>query len=94
MHPLVDRWYFTDLPVARAESAAQLLSTWHALNIVAGARRGVQAAAFANPVLALQAAVAAANPADRIMVFGSFHTVGSILQDGTPRLHAKHLGTP
>ena len=41
---------------------------------------------------ALQAAVAAADPADRIVVFGSFYTVGGVLINGTPRLHAKHLG--
>ena len=40
----------------------------------------------------LQAAVAAADPADRIVVFGSFYTVGGVLINGTPRLHAKHLG--
>ena len=40
---------------------------------------------------ALQAAIAAADPADRIVVFGSFYTVGGVLQDGIPRLDAKHL---
>jgi dihydrofolate synthase/folylpolyglutamate synthase len=40
---------------------------------------------------ALRAAVSAADPADRIVVFGSFYTVGGVLQDGTPRLSAKHL---
>jgi dihydrofolate synthase/folylpolyglutamate synthase len=41
----------------------------------------------------LQSAIAAAKPADRIVVFGSFYTVGGVLQDGIPRLHAKHLST-
>jgi dihydrofolate synthase/folylpolyglutamate synthase len=27
------------------------------------------------------------------VVFGSFFTVGGVLQDGPPRLNAKHLGT-
>jgi dihydrofolate synthase/folylpolyglutamate synthase len=40
---------------------------------------------------ALSAAIAAADPADRIIVFGSFHTVGGVLTDGIPRLQAKHL---
>lgn len=40
---------------------------------------------------ALQAAVSLADPADRIVVFGSFYTVGGVLQDGIPRLAAKHL---
>ena len=38
----------------------------------------MRAAAFASPHLALQAAIAAAGPADRIVVFGSFYTVGGI----------------
>jgi dihydrofolate synthase / folylpolyglutamate synthase len=42
-------------------------------------------------VPALNAAVAAADPADRIVVFGSFFTVGGVLHDGVPRLAAKHL---
>jgi dihydrofolate synthase/folylpolyglutamate synthase len=41
---------------------------------------------------ALRAAAAAADPADRIVVFGSFYTVGGVLKDGVPRLQAKHLG--
>ena len=90
--PLVDRWYFTDLPTARAETGAQLVAKWNALQMVAGGRRDVRAAAFTSPQLALQAAIAAAGPADRIVVFGSFYTVGGILHDGLPRLHAKHLG--
>jgi len=45
----------------------------------------------ASPMEALRAAIAAADPADRIVVFGSFYTVGGVLQDGIPRLDAKHL---
>jgi dihydrofolate synthase / folylpolyglutamate synthase len=44
-----------------------------------------------DPMQALQAAIDAADPADRIVVFGSFYTVGGVLKDGTPRLQAKHL---
>ena len=40
---------------------------------------------------ALRAAVEAADPTDRIVVFGSFYTVGGVLKNGVPRLHAKHL---
>ncbi|MCS4510373.1 bifunctional tetrahydrofolate synthase/dihydrofolate synthase [Xylophilus ampelinus] len=89
---LVDRWYFTDLPISRAETATHLCGKWNALQMVAGGRRNVPAQAFPGPRAALDAAVAAADPADRIVVFGSFHTVGGVLQDGVPRLHAKHLG--
>ena len=37
-------------------------------------------------------AAATADPTDRILVFGSFHTVGGVLKDGLPRLQARHLG--
>ncbi|MBE7941358.1 MULTISPECIES: bifunctional tetrahydrofolate synthase/dihydrofolate synthase [Ramlibacter] len=87
MGPLVDRWYFTDLPTPRAEPGRALLAMWKA-----GEKRGdVQAASFASPEDALRAAVAAADPADRIVVFGSFYTVGGVLKDGIPRLQAPHL---
>jgi dihydrofolate synthase / folylpolyglutamate synthase len=88
MGPLVDRWYFTDLPTPRADSAAHLEAQWQAQE----KRRDVAASTHANPMAALQAAVAAADPADRIVVFGSFYTVGGVLEHGLPRLHARHLG--
>jgi dihydrofolate synthase / folylpolyglutamate synthase len=87
MGPLIDRWYFTDLPTPRAEAAAGLLAQWQARE----ARKDVSASTHADPMAALAAAVAAADPADRIVVFGSFYTVGSVLKDGLPRLQAKHL---
>jgi dihydrofolate synthase/folylpolyglutamate synthase len=83
--PLIDRWYFTDLPTARADAAAALLARWRAQET----RRDVTASAHADPMEALRCAVAAADPADRIVVFGSFHTVGGVLKDGLPRLQAK-----
>ncbi|MDI1339318.1 bifunctional tetrahydrofolate synthase/dihydrofolate synthase [Polaromonas sp.] len=84
--PLVDRWYFTDLPTPRAATAGDLLATWQAQNT----RQDARASVHAGPVQALQAAVAAADPADRIVVFGSFYTVGGVLKDGLPRLFAPH----
>jgi dihydrofolate synthase/folylpolyglutamate synthase len=89
MGPLVDRWYFTDLPTPRAETAVRLMETWRA----GETRKDVLAGAYNEPMEALRAAIAAADPADRIVVFGSFYTVGGVLKDGVPRLHAKHLGT-
>jgi dihydrofolate synthase / folylpolyglutamate synthase len=89
MGPLIDRWYFTDLPTPRAETASRLHSQWQA----GEQRRDVTASTHAGPMAALQAAVAAADPADRIVVFGSFFTVGGVLEHGLPRLHAKHLGS-
>ncbi len=85
--PLIDKWYFTDLPTPRAATGEALQAAWQAQNT----RPDATSATFKSPELALQAAVAAADPADRIVVFGSFYTVGGILKDGVPRLLAKHL---
>jgi dihydrofolate synthase/folylpolyglutamate synthase len=85
--PLVDRWYFTDLPTPRAETAAGLLARWQARN----ERREVAASTHADPMEALQCAAAAADPADRIVVFGSFYTVGGVLKDGVPRLQPRQI---
>jgi dihydrofolate synthase / folylpolyglutamate synthase len=85
--PLIDKWYFTDLPTARAATGEVLQSKWQAANT----RKDAVASAYKTPESALQAAIAAADPADRIVVFGSFYTVGGILKGGIPRLFAKHL---
>ena len=87
VNALVDKWYFTDLPTPRAETAFNLQSRWQAQNT----RKDVTSTTFTDPMLALRAAVAAADPADRIVVFGSFYTVGGVLKNGVPRLLAKHL---
>jgi dihydrofolate synthase/folylpolyglutamate synthase len=87
LNPIIDRWYFTDLPLGRAETGARLCTRWESVN----KRSDTSAQAFSDPAQALRAAVDAANPADRIVVFGSFHTVGGVLKDGVPRLAAKHM---
>ncbi len=87
INPLIDKWYFTDLPTPRAQSGAGLLEKWEAQN----SRKDVTTSAYPDPQQALQAAIDAADPADRIVVFGSFYTVGGILKDGVPHLHAQHL---
>ncbi len=89
VNPLIDKWYFTDLPTPRAASASSLEAQWRAQN----ARPDVTAATFNNPMQALQAAIDGADPADRIVVFGSFYTVGGVLKNGVPRLLAKHLNS-
>jgi dihydrofolate synthase/folylpolyglutamate synthase len=88
MAPLVDRWNFCDLPTPRAASAAQLAARWQA----SPSHRTVPVSTHATPQEALARAVGAADPADRILVFGSFLTVGGVLQDGVPRLQARHVG--
>ena len=84
MDPLVDRWYFTDLPTPRAASGAALQAAWQALT----QRKDASSAVFSQPLDALHAAAAKAQAADRIVVFGSFYTVGGVLEHGTPRLQA------
>jgi dihydrofolate synthase/folylpolyglutamate synthase len=90
--PLVDRWYATDLPLPRAASAAALATELGKAVAPATAQRQIPISQHANPAAALAAAVAAADPADRIVVFGSFYTVGGVLRDGLPRLVARHVG--
>ncbi|MCO4088134.1 MAG: bifunctional tetrahydrofolate synthase/dihydrofolate synthase [Limnohabitans sp.] len=87
INPLVDRWYFTDLPLPRAAKATDLQQVWQGQNT----RTDTASSVHADPMHALSAAIEAADPADRIVVFGSFHTVGGVLKDGIPRLQAKHL---
>ena len=89
MDPLVDRWYFCDLPTPRAASAQSLQALWQAQST----RKDVAASTHSSPEEALRAAVGDADPTDRILVFGSFYTVGGVLQDGLPRLQARHLGS-
>jgi dihydrofolate synthase / folylpolyglutamate synthase len=94
MAPLVDAWHFCGLESARAATAQELLVAWQ--SCAQGPRApGVApptASAHATPPEALAAAVAEADPADRIVVFGSFQTVGAVLKAGLPRRAAPHLG--
>ena len=87
MRPLVDHWHFCDLPIARAATARALAAQFAALS---SAAQGPSAnvACHASPRAALAAAVAAADPADRIVVFGSFYTVGGVLEAGLPQRSA------
>jgi dihydrofolate synthase/folylpolyglutamate synthase len=88
MGPLADAWYFCDLPTARASTAEQLREVWGGLSAPWPA---CQVSTHADPAGALNAALSTADPADRIVVFGSFLTVGGVLQQGLPRLDAPHL---
>jgi dihydrofolate synthase/folylpolyglutamate synthase len=70
---VVHQWFVATLPVARGASAAQLIEALRAAGSTA------PAAAFDDVQRAYAAALRAANESDRIVVFGSFHTVGDIL---------------
>ncbi|MDO9091837.1 MAG: bifunctional tetrahydrofolate synthase/dihydrofolate synthase [Rubrivivax sp.] len=88
--PLVDVWHCCDLPPERAANAEELA------DFVRGAMQGRIGGppaihTHAGPGAALQAAAAGADPTDRIVVFGSFYTVGGVLKEGLPRLTAPHV---
>jgi len=70
---VVDQWYAATLQTARGATAAQLIDALHA----AGGR--APTAGFDDVHQAYAAARRDATAADRIVVFGSFHTVGDIL---------------
>jgi dihydrofolate synthase/folylpolyglutamate synthase len=90
MAPLVDDWHFTDLPIPRAAKADELIALHASLGCKGPGPVGVHR--HEDPAQALAAALAAADPADRIVVFGSFYTVGGVLKGGLPRLGARHVG--
>ena len=74
--PLVDVWYCCDLPTPRAAKAQELEALARALSPV----KAVRIQCYPSPQEALLAARSEADPADRIVVFGSFYTVGGALQ--------------
>lgn len=94
--PYIDTWHCCDLPTPRAATAVQLSDAAEAAVVVARQQgRSLPVATsfhrHASPSAALAAALAEADPADRILVFGSFFTVGGILADGLPRTAAAHV---
>ncbi len=93
--PVIDRWYFTDLPTPRAATAVQLhevlLAHPNRAHWTSGSKDQGCASQHRNVNAALAQALACAEPADRIVVFGSFVTVGGALQASLPRASAKHL---
>ena len=91
MVPLVDAWHCCDLPTPRAATAAALAQHVRAA-VAGGGGAPVAVHTHASPIDALRHVTAGADPADRIVVFGSFFTVGGVLKEGLPRLSAPHLG--
>jgi dihydrofolate synthase/folylpolyglutamate synthase len=84
---VVDEWYFCDLPTPRASKAQELAQI--SSHLPKSHQKPYQV--FSDPVKALDEALAKAEPTDRIVVFGSFYTVGAILSHGLPSLNAPHL---
>jgi dihydrofolate synthase/folylpolyglutamate synthase len=87
MLPLVDAWHLTALPSPRAASAGELEAH---LRAVRGSAATATIATHADPSAAMAAATAAADPADRIVVFGSFYTVGGVMEHGLPQRTGRH----
>lgn len=90
MAPLVDSWHFCDLDIPRAAKAAALAEQFEQLRAEGDLKTPGPVAIHqhADPLQALSAAAAGADPTDRILVFGSFFTVGGVLKNGVPRLPA------
>lgn len=72
LQPLIDEWYVASLHTARGATASQLKAALTAAGV-----QTVQE--FDDAPTAYAAAARAATDADRIVIFGSFHTVGDIL---------------
>lgn len=94
LRPLVDTWHCCELPTPRAATAQQLQDAIEADAAMHPSATAPKATVqrHADPLTALHAALAAADPTDRIVVFGSFYTVGGVLHAGLPKLNAPHLG--
>jgi len=88
--PLVDAWHFTDLPIPRAATAAALAEQFESLRAQGRLKcpSSVLVTQHPDPLQALSAAAAQAEATDRIVVFGSFYTVGGVIREGVPRLVA------
>jgi len=86
--PVVDHWHFTDLPGPRAARAADIAEMRNRLKVKGPGP--VAVSCHNDPASALASAIETADPTDRIVVFGSFYTVGGVLEGGLPRLLAPH----
>ena len=73
IHLNIDQWELADLNDARGATAQQLLTELLQVN------RSVKYNCHSHPVAAFEMAMARATSIDRIIVFGSFHTVGDVL---------------
>lgn len=69
----MDHWYLAELDIERSASTRQLQQAMVDAGIQSEAR------SYPSVVDAYRAALSAASPNDRIVVFGSFHTVSDIL---------------
>lgn len=78
MAPCVDRWFFTDLPLPRAISATDLEILWK--DMCGKLKFTVESKSYQTPFRALQEACQEVGEDGRVIVFGSFFTVGGVLE--------------
>jgi len=71
--PRITRWHLASLPGPRAAAAAELAAQLDALGVARGSMQ-----AYESPAQAFAAARERANENDKIVVFGSFLTVGEV----------------
>ncbi|MAL01623.1 MAG: bifunctional folylpolyglutamate synthase/dihydrofolate synthase, partial [Alcaligenaceae bacterium] len=83
----VDHWYCADIDGPRAAPGKELAQIVENLTASRPADEVVTTAVFNDPVQAFKAAQNQAAENDRILVFGSFHTVGPILRELGRKAH-------
>jgi dihydrofolate synthase/folylpolyglutamate synthase len=94
--PLVDAWHFTDLPTPRGATALELQAFYEQAlrrrpSGTSSLPPDVRTTCHDSPRAALLKALEESTPTGRIVVFGSFYTVGGILEHGLARRAGKHL---
>jgi dihydrofolate synthase/folylpolyglutamate synthase len=73
--PLVDIWYVAGLALPRGSAAENIANHLQSLGVAAYDVRLAESVS-----IAFQEALSASQPSDRILVFGSFHTVAAVLE--------------
>ncbi|HEV2609596.1 MAG TPA: bifunctional tetrahydrofolate synthase/dihydrofolate synthase [Noviherbaspirillum sp.] len=78
----IDHWCVTDLPLARAASAAKLQEKLLNAGVTPQNQTGAESSieVFASPAAAYENALSRAGENDRIAVFGSFLTVAGVME--------------
>ena len=81
----IDHWCLTNLPTPRAASAEALEAELRGVGVTEGPDSSVKR--FETPAQAFEDAVSRATDDDRIVVFGSFFTVGGVMAYRKSRQH-------
>ena len=79
IYAFIDRWCVAKLDFPRAIKSPQLTAALARLDACVGAGGAVNVDVFATVTTAFEQAVAQSCSRDRVVVFGSFHVVGSVL---------------